>query len=275
MDNREAQALVEKMQRIVYRILCDIDDFCRENDITYFLSGGTCLGAVRHQGFIPWDDDGDLMMPRPDYERFLRLFEQKFGDTYKVGSLSTDPEWQRPFARVCDLHSRIIPVHFTEEPMGVFVDIFPIDGLPEGERKQHRHYRRLRVLNALRNTAVRTRFLEGEGNRLIKTAAAGVTRIVGARYYAQRLDRLAKKYPFETSKQVGAVLAIHYWDRETIEKEKMDRAAYLPFQDRELPVPVGYKEYLANLYGDYMTVPPDAAEQGYTHLDGWRLELDA
>ena len=261
------------MQKIVFRIMCDIDDFCKENGIRYYLSGGTCLGAVRHNGFIPWDDDGDLMMPRPDYEKFLELFPSYCEGKYFVGSLKTDKKWQRPFSRICDLNSRLTPTRFTEETMGVFVDLFPIDGLPEGKKKQHLHYQKLRILNALRNTSVRTEFREQEGYRGIKNVAAFVTQKIGPRWFAAKIDHDAGSYPFETSKEVAAILAIHYWDKETIAKELMDTAKELSFEGRLFPVPVGYDQYLKNLYGDYMMIPKDAEENGYTHLDGWIVEF--
>lgn len=276
MDNiDEKKATVRKMQKIVLGIMCDIDDFCRENNITYFLSGGTCLGAVRHQGFIPWDDDGDLMMPRPDYEKFLRIFPEYCKGRYYVGSLVSDPEWQRPYSRICDLHSKIYTTFFTEKTMGVFVDIFPIDGLPLRKRDQSIHYKWIRVLNALRNTSVRTDFREQEGFRIIKNAAAVITSHIGPRFFAAIIDKSASRYFFDSSREVAAILAIHYWDKETIIKEDMSSAVELLFEERLFPVPVGYKRYLTNLYGDYMIIPQDAEENGYTHLDGWHIEIDS
>lgn len=76
----ENQILVKRIQKSVFKILCDVDELCKENHITYYLSGGTCLGAVRHQGFIPWDDDADIMLPRSEYSRFLKLVAEKLGE---------------------------------------------------------------------------------------------------------------------------------------------------------------------------------------------------
>ncbi len=265
---------IQKIHEIVFRIMCDIDDFCRENNICYFLSGGTCIGAVRHKGFIPWDDDADLMMPREDYERFLELFHRTQKGKYQVGSLKTDPDWQRPFARICDLHSRLVPKFFQEEPMGIFIDIFPIDGLPGGSFGQKIHYRVMRALNILRTSSVRTEFIEDEGHRLVKRFAKMIAQKKGPRYYAEKLDRRASKYKFNESEQVAAILALHYWDRETISRSAFEKAEYLPFEGKLFPVPAGYDQYLKNLYGDYMKPPKDGTAALSTHLDRWEIEFD-
>lgn len=272
-DLETTKKTVKRMQGVVLEILCDIDTFCAENNILWFLSGGSCLGAVRHQGFIPWDDDGDIMMPRPDYERFLRLFKETFKDKYGLGSFETDSNWHRQNAKIWDLSTHAHCENLEDEEIGIFIDVFPIDGLPESKIVRNIYYKHLKILSGLQNACVRKKYLEGEKNVLIKKAASALMCPFGARYFTARITRLAKKYDYKKTRYVGASTACHYGNRETMNRSDMDREVRLLFEGHMFPVPIGYKTYLSNLYGEYMTIPEGAEEKGYSHLDHWTVEF--
>lgn len=264
---------VSQMQEIVFRILCDIDDYCKRNEIRYFLSGGSCLGAVRHQGFIPWDDDADIMIPRPDFDRFIEGFGGDYSKKYGVGSLKVDSEWPMQFGRVWDLSTEAHYKNLDTKSMGVFIDVFPIDGLPEKKSKQRYLYKKLKCINVLRHASMRIGFREEEKYRVLKNILHFFCKPIGPHRFAQMMENQVVKYPFDSSKYVGVSMACHYGDKETIERENMDKSVLLQFNGREMPVPVGYHQYLSNLYGNYMKIPKDVAERGYTHLVHWEVNL--
>jgi len=271
-DIEKSKALVKKIQEIVYSMLKDIDSFCRKNNITYFLSGGTCLGAVRHKGFIPWDDDGDIMMPRKDYDRFLKLFEKEYKEKYGVGSLANDREWMRQYARVWDKRTILKANNVADKDIGVFIDVFPIDGLPENKYIRTLYYKKVKILDGLKNASYKTKSLEDENFKLIKKISAIAVKPFGARFFAVKMDKSARRYDFDKSKYVGVSMVTHYGQRETIERKYMAHGLEMKFEDSTFTVPCGFKRYLKNLYGDYMKLPKDA-DQNYPHISTYSLTI--
>ncbi len=273
MDEQVAE-LVHQIQQIGYQILCAIDDYCRANQITYFLSGGTCLGAVRHHGFIPWDEDIDIMMPRKDYEKLILNFENAYDGLYKVGALETDGQWSRPYARIWDVNTELVYTKSKDVTMGIFIDVFPIDGLPENSLRQRIFYALLKFRSTMRNAARRTDFMSYEKHRLLKRFLGMFARHAGPRAYAEKISAMGKKYPFDCSDYVSASMAGHYGSREKVDRKGMESAIQMPFETREFPLPVGYDQYLTNLYGsNYMDIPKEE-DRLYPHLEGWSVKTD-
>lgn len=264
---------VKRMQSIVYEILCEIDSYCRQNGIRYFLSGGTCLGAVRHHGFIPWDDDGDIMMPRDDYEKFIKGFETANTSRFRISTPYNDKKWHLSYTRVWDPNTRIIHKTIYNPDIGVNVDIFPIDGVYTGPIRRKAYYWELKVLDAICTEAVRKQYSDRHRFVRLRKITGRIAKLFGPHIFASMMNALAKRNEYNISEYVACSLPVHYGERETIERKYMSDAVYMDFENSKFPVPSGYDKYLSNLYGaDYMKVP--SAPGAGTHLNEWEVVFD-
>ena len=252
---------------IVLDMLKALDAFCRENQITYFLSGGTAIGAVRDHGFIAWDDDADVMMPRRDYERFLALWANEKNPRYCVDSIHTRADWTLPFARIWDRQTRVVYHNLAEAETGMFIDIYPMDGLPDSLRATKLHYARVRLLNVCLFASIRKRFKPDEKFIFPKKILAVIAHKIGSRRICARIDRIAAKRDFDSANYVGCAVLSHYMARERFPRSAFTGMNYVPFEDTRLPVPNGYDAYLSALYGNYMAPPPPAARESEHHMD--------
>ncbi|MBQ8507701.1 MAG: LicD family protein [Clostridia bacterium] len=239
-----------EIQLSCLEVLKEFDALCKANRLTYFLSGGTLLGAIRHKGFIPWDDDVDVMMPRADYERLLSLKNPR---VYSVEG----GNYGRPWARMADEGTRrSSEALFTEDTSGTYIDIFPIDGVPEGKLAAKLFYRRIRLYDMLWRTAMRNSIGEKERMRALKKIAAALLRPIGPRPFARRMNKIAMAQDYG-GKYRGVSMITHYDAREKMPAGVFDHAVEVDFEGLRLPAPCGYDAYLTRLYGDYMVLPPE------------------
>ena len=137
---------IDKLKQIQLDMLKDIHTFCVEHEIRYSLAFGTLLGAVRHKGYIPWDDDIDIMMPREDYNRFIRSYGNQ---TYKIADMSVNPNYGLPFAKVEDVLTVIEENVEGESVFGVYIDVFPVDSIPDNMLARRSFYKMKSLLNTL------------------------------------------------------------------------------------------------------------------------------
>lgn len=250
-----AELSIREIQLSCFDVMKAFDAFCRENHLTYFLSGGTLLGAVRHKGFIPWDDDVDLMMPRADYQRMLTI---PFPDeNYGFFSLEAMPKYSRAWVRMTDRRTKVTNTTlFANDTAATYIDIFPIDGIPAGKWASKWYFIRIRILDALCKCAKRNYVPKGQRFLILKKVLRVLLAPIGAHRFAVWMNRVARRYPFETSAYRGVTMVTHYGMREMMPAEVFDRAVDVEFEGLKMPAPVGYDTYLTNLYGDYMTPPP-------------------
>ncbi len=270
---KEEQEAIARIQSIIFPILCEIDDFCREKDIHYFLCAGSCLGAIRHKGFIPWDYDADIMFPREDYNRFIQEYYSNTDRKYEIGALEIDPNWKRQFGRVWDRKTVLKHKNLNDVDVGACVDLFPIDGFTDNSFLAAIDLKHMRLLEFLAVNVEKINFHPQEKHIPLKKVLRFILKPLGWRFFSSRMNKLAQKYPFSSSKYAGVWIDPGYGKREIMDKTVFENSEYMLFNGVNLPVPAAYDQYLTNLYGDYMTVPEGSIEHCYMQIDDWELKF--
>jgi lipopolysaccharide cholinephosphotransferase len=249
---------LQEMKQLELTLLTKFAEVCEENHLRYGLAGGTMLGAIRHKGFIPWDDDIDIIMPRPDYRKLIELGQAALGERYTLRAHYLQQDYTYPYAKATDNRTTLVGLATMNGDMGVCIDIFPADGLPAdpAESEQHiqkiLHYHRMRAFSTLTNLRGRT-ILHSVG----KAPVVAFTKLLGTAYWLKKIEDLATSYDFEQSQYVGVVVADSYGSRERIDKPSFSAYVNVEFEGRQFKAPVGYEQYLKNIYGDYMKLPPE------------------
>ena len=239
------------LQRKIIGNLEAIDAVCREHGLRYYLWAGTMLGAVRHKGFIPWDDDMDICMPRPDYEQLISHWREWLPQPYEVIAPETDPTYPYPFAKIEDASTTVLERPDFKFLEGVYIDVFPIDGAPTDEQKRKSHFKRYKFWRHLLFLRGRDPFKHGKGPR------SWFPWLLHKVYSLEDLQNKVKsymtKYPYDASDYV-----CDYDDglKGVIEKRILGTPQVYPFEDKQFMGVEHYDEYLSNKYGDYMQLPP-------------------
>ena len=256
---------LEEIQQESLSILKEVDRFCTEHGINYSLAYGTLLGAVRHKGFIPWDDDIDIVMPRPDYDRFRREFQAE-GLEF-VCPENNDDCWIS-FGRVRETTDRTtvrtaIPWINPRQEKGMWIDVFPLDSVPDDRAEYESFYEEVRnVYKKLR----RHRRLKGRMTRdfpFIRRFKMWVLRLmhwhwwlVSPKPYRDRQLAMMQTYPYGSTEHLSALGNTDCIDDWFLRSDFEDTVR-LPFEDCQFLVPRNYDRILTSMYGDYMQLPPE------------------
>lgn len=250
---------LKDIQDVSLYIMKHIHDFCIKNNIKYSLGYGSMIGAVRHNGFIPWDDDMDIIMPRPDYDRFIQLY----CDNEEFRLLA--PEKQnslKPYARLCEIKrtKAVVRLPWFEGEVGLWIDIFPIDGVDEIAEKRNVDNQRLIKLNKDLKHKRASMIKLSIHSSLMWNLRVFAHMVVHSHFDKKRLlDEivfLMKKHSYESSRFCGNLGFTGYIKRECLDKDIFERVILHPFEDAEFFILKEYDKNLRNYYGDYMKLPP-------------------
>lgn len=270
MDHKERQLTLEEIHNIQLSMLSELDAFFREHSLNYSLWAGTLLGAVRHQGFIPWDDDVDILMPRKDYEKLLSLFPPSGTGNLFLSFLGKG-DYALPYAKVWNKHTKIRERGFVDQNIGVFIDIFPLDGLPKNLFKRKRHIRKARMFFYFQNIRLKTKiYSKGLRGIFDKCFVSAIVKRKPLTKYSLLVDQLAKKYSTCFSNKT-CVLTHSILAKHSFLYSDIFPATVLDFEGIPFAVANNYSKCLSELYGDYMVLPPENARKNH-HLIAFIFE---
>lgn len=239
-----------------------LDAFCRKNAIEYSLCGGSLLGAVRHKGFIPWDDDIDVMMIRPEYERFLTISQKEFIKGYSIINTRINKNYYLPISKMVDDNTCLIESEETKRcPIGVNIDIFPIDGYNSNDGPEiYSKFRKL-LYYAKETSACPTLtdlFMDKKFHPsvLINYIRRTILRtFLNSKKLFEKADKLIREVDFAKSEYCKLYTSYQFHGR-VFDKTIFDNYTDMQFEDTIVRCILKYDDYLTSLYKDYMKLPP-------------------
>ncbi len=264
LEELNASKKMNEVQVYMLDMLKELVKLFDENGIRYYMIGGTILGAIRHKGYIPWDDDIDLALPRRDYDKFLKIAKKVLPENLTLRTYYDNSYHHYYFARVVDTRYKIIRQgSLKEREEELWIDLFPLDGLPRNGFLQVVHKARLLRLKLLYH------FATFDKVNLLRPNRPLYQRIIIKLYMnwpfkrkrnykeiLDKIDKLLKKYPPERSDYYMEFMGSSIPFRETCLKEQYGKGKLYDFEDTKFMGPVDAEFYLSHVYGDYMQLPP-------------------
>lgn len=257
---------IRDLQMIELNIAKAFTSICEKYHLHYYMLGGTLLGAIRHHGFIPWDDDMDLGMPRPDYEFFIKVAQKELPSPYKIDYYKTGGHYY--YIRVINPEVKLWRTKGQKKTkIDAWIDIFPLDGAPDTKEKLLRWNKKVHIRKRLYSYSQFDYFIDASPmpgdvwtikHKLImgffKTTK--IYKLMSPSIAWKRLDRALKTYDYDQSDYL--INYMGFWDiKEWFAKSHYGEGTYYDFEDMKLRGPQDYDFILTQMYGDYMTPPAD------------------
>lgn len=252
---------LDKLHQCLLIIADEIDRICINNDIKYTLIGGSLIGAVRHNGFIPWDDDMDIGMRREDYNRFLDVCKRDLQSKFDLQTVDTDENYVYGFAKLMLKETTLMEFGRakTKDRKGIFVDIFPFDCVPNNKKEQKRQKYVNYILMKMLRQKSKVMYLPSWSlkEKVIFRMIDIMNLFLSKKYLVKRLNDNMIMYNTTETDYICNLSGMYGYDKEMIPKSYLDRYCYRQFHNRIYMIIEDYHQYLGKIYGDYMQLPPE------------------
>lgn len=263
MDTKTLHQL-QQLHRVHLEMIDEIDRLCKKHSLSYWLDSGTALGAVRHKGFIPWDDDVDLGMIRKDYDKFITIAQKELSSDYVILDNNVEPKYNNFHIKILKVDT-IYPQAYNSgfKHRGIHIDIFPFDYVPDDSEKTITKCKKLQKYRSFCEIASRV----GLSRNPLKRLGQRIIKLVPKSVYRNRFNHSCQKYNHTPT----GYLTSHTYrmQREKIrvfKAEDMIPVKRISFENREYSIMNNTDAYLKTMYGDYMTLPPE--DKRVYHLVG-------
>ncbi len=265
---------LRELQNKSLEIALYFKDFCNEHGLLFYMCGGCCIGSLRHKGFIPWDDDVDVFMPRDDYEKLKELWP-KYANTEKYACVYADKNRVdgNLFVTIRDNETTAIKPYQVDMDIshGVALDVLPLDGWPDGKMK-----RKMQVFWALVYSLYCAQTVPVNHGKAVSVAGKIALTLVPSKKLRYKLWKLAErkmtKYPIKKCNYITELCSGPYYMKKQYPREAFDKAIWVDFENVKMPIPQGYDVYLRTAFGDYMKLPPK--EKQKPHHDAIFIDLN-